>query len=322
MEQQSEQNNQPDPVSVGRALRAGREAAGLSLNEVAERLKLSLRQLDAIERDDFDALPGATFVRGFVRNYARFLEIDPAPLMEALDAHFPSAATEVANLAREEQAEPPQTKTGISSGTWMVVGLVGVVLGASALWIFGHRSEPQPDLTPVVSPQTASDLAAAASVPAPASAAMALNAASAPAAKAASAPAAAKPASSPAADASAAAARAKAKALAAAKAAAAKQNASKAASRAASAPGAKSSSAASGRISVSVTEPAWVAVTDADGNKLVYSMVVPGAPRDVSGVPPFKVRVGNADKVTLTYNGQGVDLAEHTHGTTANVELK
>ncbi|TDR77776.1 RodZ domain-containing protein [Paludibacterium purpuratum] len=324
MEQQSEQNNQPDPVSVGRALRAGREAAGLSLNEVAERLKLSLRQLDAIERDDFGALPGATFVRGFVRNYARFLEIDPTPLMEALDSHFPSAATEVANLARDEHPEPSEDKRGggINGGTWMVVGLVGVVLGASALWIFGHRSEPQPDLTPVVSPQTASDLAAAASVPTPASAALSAKPASAPlAVKAASAPAAVVPASAPAAvDASAAAARAKAKAAAKA---AAKQNASKAVGHVASAPTAKPASAAgAGRVSVSVTEPSWVAVVDADGNKLVYSMVVPGAPRDVSGVPPLKVRVGNAGKVTLTYNGQGVDLAEHTHGTTANVELK
>ncbi|BEV73842.1 MULTISPECIES: helix-turn-helix domain-containing protein [unclassified Paludibacterium] len=324
MEQQSEQNNQPDPVSVGSALRAGREAAGLSLNEVAERLKLSLRQLDAIERDDFGALPGATFVRGFVRNYARFLEIDPTPLMEALDSHFPSAATEVANLAREEHAEESAEKreSAANSGTWMVVGLVGVVLGASVLWIFGHHGEQQPDLAPVVSAQTASDLAAAASVPvvstAPASASMA-KAASAPAvAKAASAPAVqGRPASAPAqTDASAAAARAKARA-------AAKLNASKAAARAASAPGAvHPASAGAGKVTVSVTEPSWVAVVDADGKKLVYSMVVPGTPREVSGTPPFKVRIGNAEKATLTYNGQAVDLAEHTKGATANVELK
>lgn len=314
MEQQSEQNNQPDPISVGEALRAGREAAGLSLNEVAERLKLSMRQLEAIERDDFGALPGATFVRGFVRNYARFLEIDPAPLMEALDVHFPSAVSEVANLARDEAAverEDEGEKTG-GQGRWMVVLLVGVVLGATGLWIFGHRAEPSSaDQAPVVSPQTASDLAAAASS-VPVVATPVPGAASAPAVKPASAPVASAPVAAR--DASAAAAKA-----AAAKAAAAKAAAAKAAAKAASAPAGRDGG---GKITISVTEPAWVAVVDAEGNRLVYSTVSPGAPREVSGVPPFKVRVGNADKVSVTYNGQGVDLGEHTHGTTATLELK
>ena len=316
MEQQSEQNIQPDPISVGEALRAGREAAGLSLNEVAERLKLSLRQLEAIERDDFGALPGATFVRGFVRNYARFLEIDPAPLMEALDAHFPSAVSEVANLARDEaqSSHESEESAGSSRGRWMVIVLVGVVLGATGLWIFGHRAEQsQPDLTPVVNPQTASDLAAASSVPAVTTAVP--GTASAAVAKPASAPVASAPAAR---DASAAAAKAAAAKAAAAKAAAAKAAAAKAATDASAAAKASGGS----KVSISVTEPAWVAVVDADGNRLVYSTVAPGAPREVSGTPPFKVRVGNADKVTVNYNGQNVDLGAHTHGTTATLELK
>jgi cytoskeleton protein RodZ len=315
MEQQSEQNNQPDPISVGEALRAGREAAGLSLNEVAERLKLSMRQLEAIERDDFGVLPGPTFVRGFVRNYARFLEIDPTPLMEALDVHFPSAVSEVANLARDESSAERDEDVSHSHGQnrWMVVLLVGVVLGASGLWIFGHRTEPaQPDLAPMVSPQTASDLAAAASsVPMVATPSTVTGAsAAATAAKAASAPVAH--------DASAVIARAAAARLAATKAAASARLA--AAKTAASGPA--TVGGASGKISISVTEPAWVAVVDATGNRLVYSTVEPGSPRDVAGVPPFKVRVGNADKVTVTYNGHGVALGEHTHGTTATLEIK
>lgn len=309
MEQQSEQNNQPETYSVGAALRAGREAAGLSLNEVADRLKLSLRQLEAIERDDFDALPGATFVRGFVRNYARFLEIDPAPLMAALDGHFPSAANEVANLAREEQEAPHETGVDERNpNRWMVWALVGVVLGAAALWIFGRSSESLPDVTPQVPQQTASDTAMAASAPpVPASAALAARPASAPALTA-SAAAAAR-------EASAAAAKVAAARAAAAKAAAAKAAAAKGASAPTAVEGA-------GRISISVSEPAWVAVVDATGNKLVYSTVTPGAPRDVSGTPPFKVRVGNAGKVLMNYNGQTVDLGEHTRGTTATLELK
>ena len=293
MEQQSEQNSLQDRVRVGDSLRGAREAAGLSLNEVADRLKLSLRQLEAIERDDFDALPGSTFVRGFVRNYARFLEIDPAPLMDALEAHFPSAAHEVANLSRDGSGGAVSEAEDAGSGKWLVVGLVGVVLGAAAVWIFGHRHETTPDIAPMVSQQTASEMAMAASAPSMMS--------SAPVAHAASAAMVVHVASAPVAKPKEASAAAKAKSV---------------------VPASAPVASAQGRVSISVAEPSWVSVTDATGKRLVYSMVQPGAAREVSGVAPFKVRVGNADKVTLGFNGQNVDLAPHTQGSTANLELK
>jgi len=314
MEQQSEQNNQPEQVSVGEALRVAREAAGLSLNEVADRLKLSLRQLDAIERDDFEALPGPTFVRGFVRNYARFLEIDSGPLMEALDGHFPSAARDVANLSREESstASPEAGDDERNSNKWMVLSLVGIVAGAAIVWVFGHNNETQPDVTPVIGQQTASDMALAASAPPVlASAPVAQKAAS---SVIASAPVAV--------DASAAAAKALAAKAAAAKAAAAKAAAVKAAAAKAASAATSVVPGAQGKISISVSESAWVAVVDAQGNKLVYSTIEPGSAREVSGVPPFKVRVGNAAKVSMSYNGQAVNLNDHTRGTTATLELK
>jgi len=305
MEQQSEQNNQPEKISVGEALRSARERAGLSLNEVADRLKLSLRQLEAIERDDFSALPGATFVRGFVRNYARFLEIDPAVLMEALDGHFPSAANEVANLARNESvmAQSDEQDEERSSNRWLVVSLIGVVVVASAVWVFERRSEPQVDVAPGLGQQTASDMALAASVPRPQTSAPVVPAAS-------SAPVAASAAKAVVASA----------ALAKAAVAAAKPVAS---ATSAKNPSAVKAAPGAGKITVSVSESAWVSIVDAEGNKLVYSIVEPGSAREVSGVAPFKVVVGNAAKATLNYNGQAVDLSAHTHGrTTASLELK
>ena len=73
------------PQSVGQALRQAREARQLPLADVARALKLGERQLTALESDQWSELPGATFVRGFVRNYARLLALDAAPLMETLD---------------------------------------------------------------------------------------------------------------------------------------------------------------------------------------------------------------------------------------------
>lgn len=73
---------------AGALLRAAREAAGLSVEAVAQQLKLSPRQVRALEGDDFAGLPGRTFVRGFVRNYARLLALDAERVLDAL----PSAA--------------------------------------------------------------------------------------------------------------------------------------------------------------------------------------------------------------------------------------
>ena len=71
-------NQQQDStaVAIGQELRAAREGKGLSIGEVADRLKLSVKQLNAIERGDFASLPGATFARGFVRSYARYMEMN------------------------------------------------------------------------------------------------------------------------------------------------------------------------------------------------------------------------------------------------------
>jgi cytoskeleton protein RodZ len=67
--------------SVGKRLAVAREAAGLTVEEVAESLKLLPRQITAIENDDHASLPGTVFVRGFIRNYARLVKLDADALV-------------------------------------------------------------------------------------------------------------------------------------------------------------------------------------------------------------------------------------------------
>ncbi len=85
----------------GDLLAAAREARGLSVVEVAARLKYSPRQIEALEAGRFSALPDATFARGMVRGYAKLVGIDPAPLYTALEAHLRRAPDTVqpANMA-------------------------------------------------------------------------------------------------------------------------------------------------------------------------------------------------------------------------------
>jgi cytoskeleton protein RodZ len=71
-------------TTAGVLLRRAREAADLSIDAVAQQLKLAPRQVKALEDCDFTALPGRTFVRGFIRNYARLLRLDPDATLAAL----------------------------------------------------------------------------------------------------------------------------------------------------------------------------------------------------------------------------------------------
>lgn len=78
----------------GDKLRVAREAAGLTLADVASRTRITLRHLEAIEKTDFDALPGRTYVTGFARAYARAVDL---------------SETEIAALVRHELQEDAYT---------------------------------------------------------------------------------------------------------------------------------------------------------------------------------------------------------------------
>jgi len=70
---------------VGARLRRAREMRQMTIDDVALALKLGPRQVESLENGNWQGLPGQTFIRGFVRNYARFLQIDAGPLMDQLD---------------------------------------------------------------------------------------------------------------------------------------------------------------------------------------------------------------------------------------------
>lgn len=67
--------------SVGSVLRTARETQGLTVADIAERIKFSVKQVEALESDNHSMLPQGTFLRGFVRSYARTLNVDAAPLL-------------------------------------------------------------------------------------------------------------------------------------------------------------------------------------------------------------------------------------------------
>lgn len=89
----------------GRLLAARREELGMTVEQAASQLNLAPRQVQAIEDENYAALPGMASVRGFMRAYAKLLKIEPEPLLAAV-ANETSAPDETLPLRRALPAKP------------------------------------------------------------------------------------------------------------------------------------------------------------------------------------------------------------------------
>ncbi len=133
------------PFSVGAALREARTGLGLGVADVSNRLKFAPRQIEALEEDDFAHLPEMAFVRGFVRSYARLLQLDPVPLLAAL----PGAVVQAAPATASPQAEvaiPNKHSSRRPNIIWLVAGLA--VAATLTLFVWLHGNEPKPSNAP------------------------------------------------------------------------------------------------------------------------------------------------------------------------------
>jgi cytoskeleton protein RodZ len=94
-----------ESFSPGSVLRRAREERGQSVADVVQVIRFSARQIEALERDDYASLPGSTAVRGLVRNYAKFLKLDAAPLLAQLEPAVPVPEADVRPPANMGEAE-------------------------------------------------------------------------------------------------------------------------------------------------------------------------------------------------------------------------
>jgi cytoskeleton protein RodZ len=115
----------------GTMLRMAREARGMSIPEVATALKMSPRQIEAMEGEDFSRLSGATYIRGFIRNYARLLRIDAAPVLATLAEHTPLPLAELNAPADAGVTMPTSGKRqgkGLFAATLLALAALAVAL--------------------------------------------------------------------------------------------------------------------------------------------------------------------------------------------------
>lgn len=129
--------------SFGAWLRHQREARSVSLREIADSSKISMRYLDALEQDRFDVLPAPVFARGFLREYARVVGLNPD---EVVNLYLVALEETKGSSARVETPRPQRTKSGPSPiGYGLLLALaVLLFLGIAALLSFyaERRKEP------------------------------------------------------------------------------------------------------------------------------------------------------------------------------------
>lgn len=131
-------DRQQPALDVGLTLREARERLGMSVHDVAERIKFAPRQVEALEANDFTHLPEAAFLRGFVRSYARVLHLDEAALISALPS---GPSGQITAKAQSVNAAFPNMESLRRNNVLWFAGALGVALVLGSFVLF-HEGEP------------------------------------------------------------------------------------------------------------------------------------------------------------------------------------
>jgi len=280
-------------LGIGARLRAAREAKGWSAQEAGSRLRLMARQILAIEAEDFSRLGQPVFARGFVRNYAKLLGLDPDELLDQMTTVKTVRVQEAENLP----FTPGQDfwrSPWVLGGVFAVILVVAVPLGLYWWLSSGEEAPPVPAVEKPLPPPPP---------PAPQVQIEEQQTPEAPAAEAEPAGAAAPESAPP---------------------AAAPPPAAPAPSTAAPAPAgapAAVAEAPSADLRLQFDEVSWVQVRDSSGRIVQSGLNPAGAAVDVAGKAPFYLVVGNAEKVRVIYKGKTIDLKPFTSVDVARLTL-
>ena len=122
--------------SIGQVLKAARLAQVMSAQDIARQLRLSEKQIEAIENDDHSKFPNQIFLRGFIRNYAKLVREDTKKFSQLLGETFPPTSTQAITFSVDGTPFIPDHKK--SKGNLII--LLIVVLVSSLLGYEVYRS--------------------------------------------------------------------------------------------------------------------------------------------------------------------------------------
>ena len=122
-------------ASFGEQLRLAREARGVSLREISEQTRISMRYLEAIESDDYKRLPGGIFNKSFIKAYAKYIGFDEGEALEA----YARTSREQGGAPDEVTSTPYQPRVytdGQSRSPLVTLLLTVLVLGILSLGVY------------------------------------------------------------------------------------------------------------------------------------------------------------------------------------------
>ena len=263
----------PEPRTPGRQLAAARVARGLTVTEIALRLKFSPKQIETLEADRYDALAGPAFVRGMIRAYAKLVGADADALVAQLRASPLTATGPTVTGPRGTGVTiPRQTRRGSLVYVVLSVLVIVAVGGVLVEWLLRPTESPKFAAARPTAPTATVQREVVTPLVAPAPAASASE----PAAIAAP-----TPTSRP-----------------------------------------VETVLTAKRIELAFNRESWVEIRDAEGRIVFSQLNPPGTRREVEGVAPFSIVIGNAHGVRLRYNESDVDLMPFTRTDVARLKLE
>jgi cytoskeleton protein RodZ len=335
-QEDSQSDSRPAEIGPGARLAEHRQSLGLTVEQVANQLNLAPRQIQAIEADNYAALPGVVIARGFIRAYAKLIKLDPAPLV----ALMPGEVTPMESIQLKQAlagsfsgSSLPTAANGGSFPKWLAgaVLLLLIVVGAAVAQWFGllqnfpeslsaNVGKGTTVLSPLANPTDGAPVTTAPEtrdgkratkdeVANPTSTAQAnhsgpLNPEQAPASPGAS-------ASAPGTTA----------AISAPSTGNVTQPSVDNGVDAAPLPG-NSGVSNKNILSVNVHEDSWIEIKSANGSILISRLMKAGSSESLSLAHPVSVTIGNAAGVDVTLRGNAVDLKQATKNNIARLNLK
>ena len=310
-------HDQNAALSTGVRLRNAREQLGLSQQAVAERLCLKVSTVRDIEEDKAPADLASTFLRGYIRSYAKLVHIPENELLPMMEKQAPVRAAKVAPMQTFSLGKRRKKRDGwLMSFTWLVLF---VVIGLTGAWWWQNHKAQQEEITTMADQSSAelnqagsenaqnvplnTDGAASSSEPQTAAPdASATDAAQAPAATA-------NTAAPQAQDQNAVVAPSQANVDTAANASAATQPADNSAASLPTSPAGTATAADPNALVMNFSADCWLEVTDATGKKLFSGLQRKDGTLNLTGQAPYKLKIGAPAAVQIQYQGKPVDLS-------------
>lgn len=131
----------PTGDTIGEILKRTRVAKQLTIEQVNRETKISIRVIRALEQDDLEAFSSETYLKGFVKNYARFLDLDPEQMWSKLTRQRGSAPDakgtfwDIEEAVREEKLKSPKILQRI------ILPVLIIVIIVLAILFFNERSK-------------------------------------------------------------------------------------------------------------------------------------------------------------------------------------